>query len=125
MPVSRSPIARSQIMLHLGEAHYALGEVDTAQTWWARAIEVYPNQWRALSRAGSAKLDAGRAQEAAILLARALRIYSYDTQTLLRYGLAVERLGEPALALRTFRRAVELDPDLVEARRNAERLERK
>ena len=117
-----APQTRSEIMLKLGDAYHALGAVSEAQAWWNQAIAISPKQWRGFSHPGNAALAAGRYEEAAILLAQALRIYPLDAETLVRYGLAVEELGKRELALDAFRRAAQLEPHFAEARRNAERL---
>ena len=121
------------VHLHLGLALYADGQQDEAKTEWSKAAEVEPDSQSAV-RAGDLlhpemapglpsffttveppKDLAGKpAQEQLDALERAARSGGADDWIL--YGTALQRVGRPLSARAAFDRALELEPESLEAK---------
>ena len=121
------------VHLHLGLALYADGQQDEAKTEWSKAAEVEPDSQSAV-RAGDLlhpemapglpsffttveppKDLAGKpAQEQLDALERAARSGGADDWIV--YGTALQRVGRPLSARAAFDRALELEPESLEAK---------
>lgn len=114
--------------LALNNAGYALLSVreyvPEAQALIARALSVSPLQPAYIDSMGWAEYQAGRYQNAAFYLERAVRLYlpQEDAEILFHLGMAYARLGKLYNARQALERCLQLDPSWTEARRQLENL---
>ncbi|MDH5176897.1 MAG: multiheme c-type cytochrome [Gammaproteobacteria bacterium] len=101
---------RPESRVALGGFKAALGEPDAAQRLFAEAIRMDPEFVPAYVNAADLLRTQGRDTEAAELLQQGLQRVPMSATLHHALGLARVRLQQPALALGSLKRAVELDP---------------
>ena len=91
----------------------ALGERKTAMAKAQAALKMYPYFLRAHIFMGAQTREAGDAARAAYILAFAAQSYPSDAFAQFQYALTLR--SQPARQMEAFRRAIELEPDMVAA----------
>jgi tetratricopeptide (TPR) repeat protein len=105
----------------LGQAHVLKGDNATAIDWLRKAVDLWPDDVRSRLELAEALFNGGEAEAALRELdfALARRETLSDSELAQIYynrGIALsQRLSEPGRALFAFEKALELDPDLVQA----------
>ncbi|MFA6111335.1 MAG: tetratricopeptide repeat protein [Candidatus Latescibacterota bacterium] len=89
---------------------------------WQDAAAKAPGLFRAQSNLGLALYEAGQAEEALVVLQRALRLNPRYAKSWNNLGLVHEELGHLVEAEEAYTRALVLDPELAGARANLGRL---
>lgn len=89
---------------------------------WRDAATKAPGLFRVQSNLGLALYEAGQAEEALVVLQRALRLNPRYAKTWSNLGLVHEELGHPVEAEEAYTRALTLEPELAGARANLGRL---
>ena len=87
-----------------------IGDDDRALRDFERALEIKPNEWRALFEIGNVALRTGRYPEAISSFKRAADIEAKNADLLNNLGLAYSECQEPQKSIGCYRRAVELNP---------------
>jgi tetratricopeptide (TPR) repeat protein len=118
----RNGVRNSWIYSRLASLHIRQGNRDEAIAAWERAAQLNPSDCESLGDLGMAYLDMGRAADAE-------RVYKWCLATGDEYPLAYNGLGLAAVrkqdmnaARGYFEKAVQLDPDLLEAQLNLGRI---
>jgi tetratricopeptide (TPR) repeat protein len=99
-----------------------------AATWhdsfslYLHALEVDPDNWNALANLGGELLEHGKASQAREVLTASLQIHPANPLAQAGLGLALERLGDRAGALRALEQAALLDPANEQIQRDLTRL---
>jgi len=96
----------------LGDTHRQLGNADAAAAAYRRGVEIDPSE--SLAQVGMQWLYAKRGdlERAAAHASRASEGDPRGALTRVQIGLVWEEAGQPRLALRAFREAVRLDPEM-------------
>jgi predicted Zn finger-like uncharacterized protein len=103
------------LALERGELYEAMGQKDQALKAYETALAKAPNDLDLMLRVGCGKVAAGRAKEAEELLHKVLEQRPQSAETNACLGRALLSEGtNPAEALKTLQRAVELDPHNAE-----------
>ncbi len=109
----------------LAEAHLLLGTLLHGQKKLEDARDAYvlascfePAWWRSYFRLGLLELDCGNFEQAVLALGKALALGGDDAQVHNALGAAYVHLDNAPAAVASFRKAVELQPDLAEAHSN-------
>ena len=108
------PMAASLHLL-MGRAAQELGHPDAAGHF-ARAVEIDPRDTEAIDRLAMARFQDKRYEEAHALYRTLAEITPDSAQTHANLGATLYYLGRSQDALRSFERALALDPDLETAR---------
>ncbi|WP_141325595.1 tetratricopeptide repeat protein [Myxococcus sp. AB025B] len=108
----------------LGRAHLASGELSPAILRFQQAVHLEPEHGYALNNLGFAYLRAGEDAKAAEVLARAAELLPHVAYVHNNLGVAWERLGREEEARGAYAQATRLSPRYVQARVNAERMNR-
>ena len=108
------PVAASLHRL-MGRSAQELGHADAAEHY-ARAIEIDPRDAEAIDRLAMARFQEQRYAEAHALYRTLAGITPDSAQTHSNLGATLYYLGRSEDALRSFERALSLDPDLETAR---------
>ena len=101
-----------------GQIAMSLDDDAAAESYFTRAIEVDPTFPEALHHLGALRLQQHRNQEALELLQRVVATEPDYAKVYSGIGVAQTRLEQLEQALRSFDRALELNPGLIEARDN-------
>jgi len=115
--IDRSHPKQAGFYFHLAEAYTKSGREATAFPLYEAAVERAPKHRDAWLGYGLALSKAGKVEEAAAVLERALKQLPDDPLVLNNLG-EVYLAGKPSKALESLRRAVEIDPALVAAQNN-------
>ncbi|GEN08504.1 Flp pilus assembly protein TadD, contains TPR repeats [Myxococcus fulvus] len=108
----------------LGRAHLASGELSPAILRFQQAVHLEPEHGYALNNLGFAYLRAGEDAKAAEVLARAAELLPHVAYVHNNLGVAWERLGRKEEARGAYAQATRLSPRYVQARVNADRMNR-
>ena len=100
-------------VIELGRFSIQSGQIDKARERFAQAIELAPDRSEPLIQLGMLELDGGAAAEALIHFERALVVDSAAHNAWFFQAQCHERLGNPGLALSSYRRFLPLSPDTV------------
>lgn len=100
------------------------GNADAAETAFGEAIELAPRSWRLRFNFGTHLLEAGRPHDASRELKRATRLGCPLADCWSNLGVAQSLAGNEDRAVRSFERALSIDPDHADARRNLAALRR-
>ena len=117
------PTATARLIL-MGTASARMGRADAAATHYEHAVEIEPGNPDALDHLAKARFEAKRYEEALALYRALLEIRPEGAATHSNLGATLYYLGRPEDALRSFERALSLDPGLEIARSSLERLKR-
>lgn len=106
--------------------HVELGKVLQGQREWAAAIAEFQAAMRinpycdavALYNIGTALLEQGEPEQAAVQLRRSLAVDPELARTHNNLGLALLDQGKPKEAIDCFRKALDLEPDIADAHNN-------
>ena len=104
-----------------GTAKIYLGEVEAATAEFARAVELDPRHFRALTNLGNAKLESGEVDEAIGYYRRALEVNDEFPNAHHNLGVAYRRQGKIGLSVKHLRRAQRVQ-QRVERERARERV---
>ena len=99
----------------MGRAAQELGHPDAADHY-ARALELDPRDTEAIDRLAMARFQEKRYEEAHALYRMLAELTPDSAQTHSNLGATLYYLGRSEDALRSFERALSLDPDLETAR---------
>src|SRR5207248_145896 len=91
----------------------AKGRLAEAADKYTAALQIYPQFLRALIFLGATFGQLGNAQRAAGILEFAARLYPDDPAAQYNLGIAYGALGRTADEIRAYRRAIEIEPDLL------------
>ena len=91
-----------------GAYSWQTGDRVRAKSYWTKAIEFYPNHYRALLSLGQALLDEHKADEALPYLERAVQLEPFSWRTYALSSDAYLRRGSPDQAAKQAERALEL-----------------
>lgn len=108
----------------LGRAHLGAGELPAAILRFQQAVHLDPEHGHALNNLGFALLRAGENAKAADVLARAAALLPHVAYVHNNLGVAYERLGRLEEARAAYASATRLSPRYVQARVNADRVNR-
>ncbi|MEE2657238.1 MAG: glycosyltransferase [Candidatus Latescibacterota bacterium] len=104
--------------LQTGDLHRDEDDIESALTQYRRALDLKADYAEAIVVCVDAELAAGESQQA---LATASRLQEMDSKSALvrnHFGVVHVRAGDPEGARRCFHLAIELNPELVDARVN-------
>ncbi len=112
--------------LHLftGRALQSLGRPEAAAESYRRAAAIKPRDTEPLDRLAMVRFGQKRYERALELYRKLAQLRPSGAQTHANLGATLYHLGRPAEALRSFERALALDPDLRMARRGVEHMRR-
>lgn len=115
-----SPAPRHEIgaLLEAGLAHHRAGRLGDARAFYARILELQPDQPAALHYFGVLALNQGDPEHAAQLMDRALAQAPGDAELLGNRGVVAVRLGDHAAAAALQRKAIEIAPEFANAHNN-------
>lgn len=100
-------------VIELGRFSIQSGQVDKAKERFAQAIDLAPDRSEPLIQLGMLELDGGAPAEALIHFERALVVDSAANNAWFFQAQCHERLGNPGLALASYKRFLPLAPDTV------------
>ena len=115
------PVA-SALHILMGRAHQSLGRPEAALQSYGRSVEIDPRNAEALDRLAMAHFGQKRYQAALGFYRRLAEIAPSGAQTHANLAATLYHLGRPAEALRSFERALSLNPDLQIARTGAKHM---
>lgn len=96
----------------LGNLQYDQLNYSKAAEWYAKALEVRPNDVDVRNDRGGALFSAGRTDEAFVEFEKCLSLNPNHPQSLMNYGLALLKVKDDrAGALKLWKRLVEANPD--------------
>ncbi|MBZ4416660.1 tetratricopeptide repeat protein [Myxococcus sp. RHSTA-1-4] len=121
--VLRSP-EDAEVYQVLGRAHLSAGELPAAILRFQQAVHLDPEHGYALNNLGFAYLRAGEDAKAADVLSRAASLLPHVAYVHNNLGVAWERLGRVEDARAAYATATRLSPRYVQARVNADRVNR-
>jgi tetratricopeptide (TPR) repeat protein len=101
---------------NIGRLYLDQGDLEQAQRWLAKAVEVNPNHWRAQFNLGVALHRARRYDEALTAYARAATMDPEDADTHANMGWILVTTGRDVEGVRALQTAVRLDPSLERER---------
>lgn len=107
-----------EALLHLGLAMRARGAGAEASDVLERAVLLQPESADAHEACGLSLLDAGRAEDAAFHLSEAQRLGAESAELFNNLGAALQLAGRAEDAAGAFKKALGLDPALVQAHLN-------
>lgn len=93
-----------------GVAHYEADELAQAEREFAASLALWPGRASTLTNLGAVRLQLGRAEEAAALLAEALQQEPQNVEALRHHAAALAELGQAESALTVIERALRLQP---------------
>lgn len=109
--------------------HFNLGNSWFRSGHWNNAVETYdqyekkfPPDRRVLNNKGVALMHAGRLKEAEATFLRGIDLFPTHIKNRFNLGLVYEKQNRSALAARSMREALELQPDYLEARQELYRI---
>ncbi|WP_338864823.1 tetratricopeptide repeat protein [Myxococcus stipitatus] len=108
----------------LGRAHLGSGDLSAAILRFQQAVHLAPEHGYALNNLGFAYLRAGQDSKAAEVLAQAAQLLPHVAYVHNNLGVAWERLGRKEEARAAYATATQLSPRYVQARVNADRMNR-
>ncbi len=100
----------------LGEAYFAVEQIDSALVYLQLAVEEAPDDPRYQFNLANALEVAGMVQEAEVHFLAFLAMVPDDPVGRFNYGVHLDRLGRSEEALAEVSRAAELNPDMLTAR---------
>ena len=100
-------------VIELGRFSIQSGQFDKARERFSQAIDLAPNRSEPLIQLGMLELDGGAPAEALIHFERALVVDSAANNAWFFQAQCHERLGNPGLALSSYKRFLPLSPDTV------------
>ena len=100
-------------VIELGRFSIQSGQFDKARERFAQAIDLAPERSEPLIQLGMLELDGGSPAEALIHFERALVALCLEEPGVVRGTVHHERLGNPGLALASYKRFLPLSPDTV------------
>ena len=100
-------------VIELGRFSIQSGQFDKARERFAQAIDLAPERSEPLIQIGMLELDGGSPAEALIHFERALVVDSAAHNAWFFQAQCHERLGNPGLALASYKRFLPLSPDTV------------
>ena len=100
-------------VIELGRFSIQSGQFDKARERFAQAIDLAPERSEPLIQLGMLELDGGSPAEALIHFERALVVDSAAHNAWFFQAQCHERLGNPGLALASYKRFLPLSPDTV------------
>lgn len=100
-------------VIELGRFSIQSGQFDKARERFAQAIDLAPERSEPLIQLGMLELDGGAPAEALIHFERALVVDSAAHNAWFFQAQCHERLGNPGLALASYKRFLPLSPDTV------------
>ncbi len=115
-PSSRDPIIRN--LIGMGSAYQALGQLDKAETHFARAAELGPEFPPALEYLGAFRIRQQQYQQALDLFETLVQLKPGTARFYVGKGVALAGLQRSEEALRQYDRALAINPLLEEARNN-------
>ena len=115
------PTATARLVL-MGSASRALGRRNVAVGYYERGVEMDPRNAEPLDHLAMMRFEEKRFGEALELYRTLLEVQPESAQTHSNLGSTLYYLNRPEDALRSFERALSLDPDLETARSSVERL---
>ncbi|WP_163998599.1 tetratricopeptide repeat protein [Pyxidicoccus caerfyrddinensis] len=121
--VLRSP-EDAEVYQVLGRAHLGAGQLSAAILRFQQAVHLEPEHGYALNNLGFAYLRAGEDAKAADVLAQAASLLPHVAYVHNNLGVAYERLGHVEEARAAYANATRLSPRYVQARVNADRVNR-
>lgn len=101
-------------LMQQGIQHHMAGQLAEAEAIYRRVLDREPNHPDAWNLLGVAAGQRGRADLAVEFIGRAIALCPAVAVYHDSLGESYRRMGRPAQAIEHFRRAVELDPSLVE-----------
>ena len=117
------PTATARLVL-MGSASEKLGRTAAAVAHYERAVAIDPRNVEALDHLAMARFGEERYEEALGLYRTLLEAKPGSARTHANLGATLYHLGRPEEALRSFERALSLDPDLESARAVVDQLGR-
>jgi len=102
-----------EAVMALGQFSIQSGQVDKARERFVQAIDLAPERSEPLIQLGMLELDGGAPAEALIHFERALVVDSAAHNAWFFQAQCHERLGNPGLALASYKRFLPLSPDTV------------
>ncbi len=115
--VSLQP-ADATFHVNLGEAYWALGQLDKVIACCESALRLQPNSPGVLCNLGSTLVARGEVDRALNCFCEAVRLAPDFAAARNNYGNALRLKGDTVAALEQFRQTVRLEPASVEARMN-------
>ena len=106
----------------MGRAAQATGEIDAAAEHYGHALDVAPHHADALARLAALRIGQQRYNEALTLLQTLRNLKPDSARTHTNVGIALSHLGRSNEALRSFERALAIDPTFQAARNNLDKL---
>lgn len=100
----------------LGEAYFAVEQIDSALVYLEMAVELAPEDARFRFNLANAQEVAGRVEESEINFIAFLEMVPDDPVGHFNYGVHLDRMGRKEEALVAVTRAVELNPEMLTAR---------
>ena len=110
------------IVLYLGFAHEKLKNLTKAELLYRRALEMEPENHRAMLRLSTLLIKTGKHEEALSFLESLTRKYPDYTVGWWNLGLLYQRIGELEMAERALEEAVRLEPSKSQVRTQLERV---
>ncbi len=115
-------IRNSRAHLGIGKSSEDLGRLEEAEEHYQRAFEISPRFPTAIEHMGAFRIRQGRYNESLELFHRLIQIKPEHAKFHVGRGVSLAGLNRRGEALRSYDRALELDPFLQEARNNRENL---
>ena len=117
--LNRSAIATAGIVVLMlaMTAGAALENRNWADSYalWSNVARVRPSYWAAHYNAGLALLDAKRVDEAQSMIERAAALNNNEANILAALGRSYDLQGQTAQAVTSFKRALEIDPEMFQS----------
>ena len=112
---SQQPITQEQLQQLDKLAQKAIsatnvGDFATAETYWTKIIEQFPDNPAALSNRGNARVSQNNLEEAIADYNKAIQLAPSATDPYLNRGAALEGLGKWTEAIADYNHVLELDP---------------
>ena len=107
---------------HVGLALFHLGRIDEAETYFARALKINPRYGDALLGLAVVQINQKRYAEALAHLKTLVEIAPGNVQAWANMGLALQALHRTADALKSFDRALAIEPNMPTARAGREQI---
>jgi tetratricopeptide (TPR) repeat protein len=102
----------------IGVIYYERGKLDAARKWYEDAIKIDPLYLRAHTNLGNLLMAQGDLTSALAEWKLVLDSNRNDVAAINSMGMACVQLGQWDLAVRYFKRALEIDPEFDQAQRN-------
>lgn len=101
----------AQVWSNAGVLHVRSNELVAAEDAYTKAVDLAPSDSTALFNLASLYRRTGKLDQASALERRARRVLARDPFHQFQQAIAAEEAGNPALALKHFRRAIRLHPN--------------